>query len=202
MLALLAIKLLYEHFIFTLILKTLIFPTFFSFQGVEELTPGIKMLLNLLFKICPYVQCGLIITLIVAGISLVGSALLSCFWLSSTAAANSTTNPLSKSQQQQRQSAQKSRLLLIEPVATAEVDIRNKNHKKTNVCIVPLLAATTPTKKPTIREMDCEGTQPQMVVDYQQKNKSKLKRWQNKFNKKDNTLLPFFHDDLMASSWK
>ena len=159
------------------------------------------MLLNLLFKICPYVQCGLIIALIVAGISLVGSALLSCFWLPSTAAANNATNSLSKLQQ--RQSTQKCRLLLIESVAgtaaaTAGPDMKNKKHKDANVCIEPLLPAM-PTTKPTIRALDCERAQPQ-VVD-QQRNKSKLKQWQDKFNKKDNTLLPFLHDELMASPW-
>lgn len=102
--------------------EPVLFFLFVSFQGVEELTPGIKMLLKLFFKICPYVQCGLIIALIVAGLSLVGSVLLSCYWL-----------PISTVALKKQKQTRKFNVLLLEtPVNT------NNATNKTNVCIVPL----------------------------------------------------------------
>ena len=46
---------------------------------MENLTPSIVLLLNLLFKVFPYAQLGLSIAFIIAGISFVCSALLLCF---------------------------------------------------------------------------------------------------------------------------
>lgn len=171
------------------------FPSFLcSFQGVEELTPGIKMLLKLLFKICPYVQCGLIIALIVAGLSLVGSALLSCFWLS--------TSCSSSALQKQRQT-QKCNVLLTESSANS-----NKMNK-INVCIVPLLPPTSPKSATAVplEQLAAKGKGEKMAtmmmlmppqVD-QQKSQSKLQQLKNKFSKKDNTLLPFLQNEFMTT---
>ncbi|XP_054726969.1 scavenger receptor class B member 1 [Anastrepha obliqua] len=61
--------------------KNMALPIFWIEMGVEDLTPGVKMLLTLLFRVCPCLQLGLVITLIVIGVYLVFSALLCCFWV-------------------------------------------------------------------------------------------------------------------------
>ncbi|CAD6995134.1 unnamed protein product [Ceratitis capitata] len=62
-------------------LKNMALPIFWIEMGVEDLTPGVKMLLTLLFRVCPCLQWGLVITLILLGIYLMSSALLYCFWV-------------------------------------------------------------------------------------------------------------------------
>ncbi|XP_061396043.1 scavenger receptor class B member 1-like, partial [Musca vetustissima] len=47
--------------------------------GVEELTTELKILLQLLFKVCPYLQYGIIIGLFIAGLAFLGASLFKCF---------------------------------------------------------------------------------------------------------------------------
>ncbi|XP_046804863.1 scavenger receptor class B member 1 [Lucilia cuprina] len=175
--------------------RNTVLPIFWLEIGVEELTPGIKMLLKLLFKICPYVQCGLIIALIVAGLSLVGTALLSCFWLPSTTTISSSM---------QRHTKQKCNILLTESSVEAAAVNKNKMNK-TNVCIVPLLPAP-PTSAKALEQMvkqDEKMTTLMLLlppqVDQQKTKESKLKQLKNKFCKKNNKLLPFLQNEFMTT---
>lgn len=73
-----------------------IYDFIFYLQVVEDLTPGIKLLLKIVFNVCPYVQCGIIIALIVAGLTYIAAALFQCFRIptsaiTSTAAMVATT---------------------------------------------------------------------------------------------------------------
>ncbi|XP_067618384.1 lysosome membrane protein 2 isoform X2 [Eurosta solidaginis] len=61
--------------------KNMALPIFWIEMGVEDLTPGVKMLLILLFRVLPGIQLVLVITLMAIGLYLVSSALLYCFWL-------------------------------------------------------------------------------------------------------------------------
>ncbi|XP_017478631.1 PREDICTED: lysosome membrane protein 2-like, partial [Rhagoletis zephyria] len=61
--------------------KNIALPIFWIEMAVEDLTPGVKMLLTLLFRVCPCLQLGLVITLLAIGVYLISSALLYCFWV-------------------------------------------------------------------------------------------------------------------------
>ncbi|CAD7084816.1 unnamed protein product [Hermetia illucens] len=59
--------------------KNLVLPIIWVQLGVDNLTPGLQILLHLLFNICPYVQSGAIVVFIVAGISILATSALICF---------------------------------------------------------------------------------------------------------------------------
>lgn len=159
----------------------------------------------MLFKICPYVQCGLIIALIVAGISLVGTALLSCFWLHTPPTKTATLH-----KQRAPKQAKKCNILLVEG--------NTNKMTKTNVCIVPLLTptprpkpiATTVTsltqedKTKTFEKSGVKLANMMMLitpqVDQQKSKSTKLKQQlKDKFSQKDNTLLPFLQNEFMTT---
>ncbi|KAM7363506.1 lysosome membrane protein 2 isoform 2-T2 [Cochliomyia hominivorax] len=199
--------------------RNTVLPIFWLEIGIEELTPGLKMLLKLLFKICPYVQCGLIIALIVAGLSLIVSAVLSCFWLHTPPSDLASSSMVEKKKQQTK----KCNLRLLESA------VSGNKMTKTNVCTVPLLtsstttsntatttaiATTTTAAKPTtvttmpleLSKMDKGEKVANMMmlrmpqVDQQQSaSNTKLKQLKNKFNKKDKTLLPFLQNEFMTT---
>ncbi|XP_073817734.1 scavenger receptor class B member 1 [Musca autumnalis] len=47
--------------------------------GVDDLTPELKVLLQILFKVCPYLQYGIILSLFIAGLALLCTAMFKCF---------------------------------------------------------------------------------------------------------------------------
>ncbi|XP_005181047.1 scavenger receptor class B member 1 [Musca domestica] len=59
--------------------RNTVFPLLWLEFGVEELTPELKVLLQILFKVCPYLQNGIIIALFIAGLALLGTSLFKCF---------------------------------------------------------------------------------------------------------------------------
>lgn len=122
------------------------------------------MLLTLLFKICPYMQCGLISILIVAGLALVGVSLFQCVSMpaataipssnggiiiisSDANAASCITNIVnngSHNGRKQLKKAQKLKEMMTMKTMTKKQTLPPGGVTKTNVCIVPLLTPQQP----------------------------------------------------------
>lgn len=63
--------------------EDLVLPIVWIEIGVERLTPGLIVLLQMLFDILPYVQAGCVFLLCIFGVSMFAAAALSYFWISS-----------------------------------------------------------------------------------------------------------------------
>lgn len=61
--------------------ENLVLPVVWMEIGVERLTPGLIVLLQLLFGILPYVQAGCVFLLCIFGVSMFTASALSYFWI-------------------------------------------------------------------------------------------------------------------------
>lgn len=63
--------------------ENLVLPIVWMEIAVERLTPGLIVLLQMLFDVLPYVQAGCVFMLCIIGVSMFAAAALSFFWLNS-----------------------------------------------------------------------------------------------------------------------